>query len=106
MTMTVVVTRDVAPRYRGFLASVMLEIAPGVYTSPKMSAGVRERMWGVLCDWYSQLPQGGLVMTWPSRTEPAGQEVVTLGHPPRLLVRHGEQVMSFRELPQDSKDLE
>ena len=28
MTMTVVVTRHVAPRFRGFLASVMLEIAP------------------------------------------------------------------------------
>ena len=28
MPMTVVVTRDVEPRYRGYLASVMLEIAP------------------------------------------------------------------------------
>ena len=33
MPMTVVVTRDVEPRYRGFLASAMLEIAPGVYVS-------------------------------------------------------------------------
>ena len=32
--MTVVVTVSVEARYRGFLASVMLEIAPGVYTSP------------------------------------------------------------------------
>ena len=41
--MVVVVTRDVADRYRGFLASCMLEIAPGVYTAPRMTAGVRER---------------------------------------------------------------
>ena len=44
MSMTVVVTRNVAPRFRGFLASVMLEIAPGVYTAPEMSKGVRERV--------------------------------------------------------------
>jgi len=48
MPMTVVVTRDVESRYRGFLASVMLEIAPGVYVSPNLSAGVRERIWSVL----------------------------------------------------------
>ncbi|MEL6317336.1 MAG: type I-E CRISPR-associated endoribonuclease Cas2e, partial [Pseudomonadota bacterium] len=33
MPMTVIVTRDVAPRIRGFLASLALEIAPGVYTA-------------------------------------------------------------------------
>ena len=41
--MTVVVTVNVEARYRGFLASVMLEIAPGVYTSPNMTRGIRER---------------------------------------------------------------
>lgn len=50
--MTVVVTRNVAPLYRGFLASVMLEIAPGVYTSPAISKGVRERVWNVLSVWF------------------------------------------------------
>ena len=35
--MVVIVTRDVADRFRGFLASCMLEIAPGVYTAPRMS---------------------------------------------------------------------
>ena len=30
MPMTVVVTRDVEDRYRGFLTSIMLEVAPGV----------------------------------------------------------------------------
>ena len=50
--MTVVVTRDVAPRFRGFLASCMLEIGPGVYTAPRMNAGVRERVWAVMQEWY------------------------------------------------------
>ena len=30
MPLTMIVTRDVEMRYRGFLTSVMLEIAPGV----------------------------------------------------------------------------
>ena len=47
---TLVVTRDVEERHRGFLISVMLEIAPGVYVSPRMSQGVRERVWSVLTD--------------------------------------------------------
>jgi CRISPR-associated protein Cas2 len=39
MPMTVVVTRDVEDRYRGFLSSVMLELAPGVYTGPRLGRG-------------------------------------------------------------------
>ncbi len=46
--MTIVVTVNVEARYRGFLASAMLEIAPGVYTSPQMTQGIRERIWDVL----------------------------------------------------------
>ena len=34
MPLTLVVTRDVADRYRGFLGSVMPEVAPGVYRIP------------------------------------------------------------------------
>lgn len=41
MALVVIVTRDVAYRYRGFLASVMLEVAPAVYISPRMSPAVR-----------------------------------------------------------------
>jgi len=44
MPLAVVVTRDVADRFRGFLASVMLEVAPAVYISPRMTKGVRERV--------------------------------------------------------------
>ena len=62
--MTVVVTVNVEGRYRGFLASVMLEIAPGVYTSPQMTTGIRDRIWDVLTRWYYELGQGAIVMTW------------------------------------------
>ena len=56
--MTVIVTVNVDARYRGFLASAMLEIAPGVYTAPRMTSGIRERVWDVLADWYYELGQG------------------------------------------------
>ena len=47
MPITMVVTRDVESRYRGFLTSVMLDVAPGVDVSPDLSAGVRQRVWDV-----------------------------------------------------------
>jgi CRISPR-associated protein Cas2 len=86
MPMTLVVTRDVEDRYRGFLASVMLELAPGVYTGPRLSRAVRERLWVVLRDWHCELRRGGIVMTWRDSTAPGGQSVLTLGELRRDLV--------------------
>lgn len=96
MPMTVVVTRDVAPRFRGFLASTMLEIAPGVYTVPRMSAGVRERVWAVLEEWFQALGGSSIVMTWPDPQKPAGQAVAVLGVPPVELVDHDGVILSRR----------
>lgn len=87
MPMTVVVTRNVPDRYRGFLASCMLEIAPGVYTSPEMTAAVRERVWTVCCEWAGELPQdGGILMTWHEARMPGGQGLRLLGWPKEELV--------------------
>ena len=71
--MTVIVTVNLEPRYRGFLASAMLEIAAGVYTSPNMTSGIRDRIWEVLSEWYSQLGQGSIVMTWRDPSAVAGR---------------------------------
>ena len=38
MPMAMIVTRNVETRYRGFLTSVILEVAPGVYVAPDLSA--------------------------------------------------------------------
>lgn len=84
--MTVIVTVNVEARYRGFLASAMLEIAPGVYTSPNMTGGIRERIWAVLNEWYSQLGQGSIVMTWRDPAAVSEQEVRTLGESPKEIV--------------------
>lgn len=86
MALTVIVTRDVAHRYRGFLASVMLEIAPGVYISPSMNAGVRTRTWNVVSEWHGQEPSGSVVMVWRDTTQTGSVGIETLGTPPKELV--------------------
>lgn len=87
MVMTVVVTRNVPDRYRGFLASCMLELAPGVYTSPQLSEAVRERVWAVCSEWAGTLPDdGGVLMTWRDKKMPSGQVVLVLGWPKKELV--------------------
>jgi CRISPR-associated protein Cas2 len=97
MPMTVVITRDVADRYRGFLASMMPEIAPGVFVSPELSRGVRERLWQVLSGWWDGIPGGSVMMVWKDDSAPGRLGLLTLGLPPRtlaeldgiLLVRRG-----------------
>ena len=98
MSMTVVVTRDVAERFRGFLASVMLEIAPGVYTSPRLTKAVRERVWRVLCDWHAAFGGGSSVMTGRERDAPGGQTMSSLGEPPRRFEETDGLLLVKREL--------
>ena len=100
--MTVIVTRDVAPRFRGFLASVMLEIAPGVYTSPRLSAGARDRVWGVLEGWFEALGGGSVIMTWRDLQAPGGQGIRTLGLPPRQLAEVDGALLVWREIESES----
>lgn len=85
MTATMVVTRDVPDRYRGFLASCMLEIAPGVYVAPRMTPAVRDRVWHVCEEWSGSLGQGGVVMSWVEKDLPGGLAIRTIGSPPREL---------------------
>ncbi len=82
MSMTLVVTRNVSDRVRGFLASSLLELAPGVYSAPHISPAVRERIWAVLADWFLQEKEASVVMVWADNTAPCGQSVRTLGVPP------------------------
>lgn len=86
MPMTVIVTRDVADRYRGFLASAMPEIAPGVYVSPNLSRGVRERLWGVLSDWWLSMPGGSVLLAWHDDKAAGQLGILALGMPPCTLV--------------------
>ena len=89
MPMTVVVTRNLPGRFRGFLASCMLEIAPGVYTAPRLNKAVRERIWNVCSEWFDELVvDGSLVMTWKDPEQPGGQGVLVRGETPREIYDH------------------
>lgn len=83
MPMTVIVTRDVPLRTRGFLASVMPEVAPGVYTAAELSKAVRERIWAVLMDWHEATQAGSVVMVFRDPGAAGGLGICTLGAPPR-----------------------
>ena len=86
MPLTVIVTRDVEARYRGFLTSVMLEVSAGVYVAPDMSTGVRERVWSVVSDWWDTLRRGSVVIVWRDKAATGHLRIETLGEPPKNIV--------------------
>lgn len=99
MSMTVVATRNVSARVRGFLASVMLELAPGIYSAPRISPAVRERVWQVLADWFPNETGASIVMVWSDRDLPGGQAVRVLGAPPIEFVEVDGLILSRRPVP-------
>jgi CRISPR-associated protein Cas2 len=103
MPLCIIVTRDVEGRYRGFLGSAMLELAPGVYAHPRMSAGVRERLWEVLAGWHGQLRRGSIVMTWADTAAAGALGVKMLGEPPKEVVAHEGVLLVRRALRSDGQ---
>ena len=101
MSMMMIVTRNVSDRVRGFLASSMLELAPGVYSAPRHSPAVRERIWGVLHDWFILEKDASIAMVWAEHTMPGGQAVKTLGVPPVELVEVDGLVLTKRATASD-----
>ncbi len=107
MAMTVIVTRNVEGRYRGFLASALLEVAPGLYVSPNLSKGVRDRVWSVLTKWYAHLGNGSITLVFDDATATGGMRLDYLGEPPKaiwdgdgmLLVRHSRLAEESEDLP-------
>ena len=99
MPMTIVVTRNVSLRMRGFLASCMCEIAPGVYTAPRLNKAARERIWQVLTEWFEwEEDDAGIVMTWPDSKQRGGQTVWVLGGPKIQLLELDEIYLARRDL--------
>lgn len=86
MALVMIVIRDMANRFHGFLSSAMLEVAPNVFVSPRMNPGARERVWKVLVDWHTYEPQGSAVMVWRDLNAVGGVGIAHLGDPPRELV--------------------
>lgn len=86
MPLTIIVTRDVEARYRGFLTSVMLEVSAGVYVAPDMSSAVRKRVWDVVSHWWETLQRGSLVLVWRDKMATGHLQFETLGEPPKKIV--------------------
>jgi CRISPR-associated protein Cas2 len=103
MPFTMVVTRDVEDRYRGFLGSIMLELAPGVYAQARLSAGVRGRILAVLADWHAQLRQGSIVVCWAEPSGHGGLGLRTFGQPPKVIVTHDAMLLVKRTLAGSDK---
>jgi CRISPR-associated protein Cas2 len=63
----------------------MLEVAPATYVSPRMSKGVRERVWQVLTDWHTAEPKGSVVMISHDKEATGGVRLGYLGTPSKEL---------------------
>lgn len=98
MPFTVIITRDVEDRYRGFLGSIMLELSPGVYAQPRLSAGVRTRILDVLTGWHEQLGQGSIVVCWGEPSGNGGLGLRIFGAPPKTVVTHDAMLLVRRSL--------
>ena len=98
MPLVVIITRDVEDRYRGFLGSAMLELAPGVYAQPRMSAGVRKRIADVMNEWHGVLRRGSIVMCWAEAASHGGLGLMTWGEPPKDVVSHDAMLLIRRAL--------
>lgn len=91
MPTTILVTRNAPDRFRGFLASCMLEVAPGTYLSPDMTKSVRGRVWDILVSWQEALPEdGGLLLLWPDKHAPSGVGMSFIGFPKKEIVQYQE----------------
>lgn len=63
----------------------MTVIVTGVFTSPELTKGVRERIWTVLNDWWSAAPGGSILMVWKDDAAAGRLGVRSLGVPSREL---------------------
>lgn len=98
MSLTVIITRDVQERYRGFLRSAMLEVDAGVYASAQLNRDVRDRLWDVLAEWYQVLSRGSIVMIWRDKDASASIGMRTLGMPRRNIVEIDDFLLTRRDV--------
>jgi CRISPR-associated protein Cas2 len=96
MSMTIIVTRNVSDRMRGFLSSSMLELAADVYSAPHQSTAVRKRIWKILEEWFSYEADASIIMVWRDEQVPGGQSVQVLGLPSIDLVPLDGIILSRR----------
>ena len=89
--MLVIVTENVPPRLRGYLAKWLLEIRAGVYIGD-YSVKVREKLWEVI---KKEAREGNAIIAWNTNNE-AGYDFDTYGPNRRVPVKiDGFPLVSF-----------
>ena len=63
-----------------------------------MSRAVRERVWGVMEEWWQAEDEKAVLMTWPDTKLAGGQHVRTLGLPRQNLESHHGVFLACREI--------
>lgn len=76
----------------------MLELAAGVYSAPRLSVAVRERIWKVLQEWWPYEQGASIIMLWEEKSMPGGQAVRTLGVSPVDLLEIDGIVLARRSM--------
>ena len=97
MNLTIIITRDVQERYRGYLRSAMLEIDAGVFVSAQLNRDVRDRLWKVLKDWFQVLQRGSIVMIWRDKEVSSNIGLRTLGTSRRDIINIHDFLLTRRE---------
>lgn len=99
MSLTMMVTRNLPERFGGFLASCMLQVAPGVYVAPRMGTAVRERVWDLMQQWMSLIPEdGGIVLLWRDHQAPSGLGMRMIGWPKTEIIEQEGTWLSIGSL--------
>jgi CRISPR-associated protein Cas2 len=89
--MLVIVTENVPPRLRGYLAKWLLEIRAGVYVGD-FSAKVREVLWTKV---EKNIEEGNCIIAWSTNNE-AGYDFLTCGANRRFPIDiDGMKLVSF-----------
>jgi len=96
MSTTLIATRNVSDRLRGFLASSLLEVGPGIYFGARLSPAVRDRIWSVVEGAWGSETEASVVMVWRDQKLPCEHAVKTLGTPPVSLVEHDGIILTHR----------
>lgn len=85
-------------RFSGFLHSVAMEVAPGVFLAADFNRAAFDRIWRVLEDWHGTWPDGWIVAVIPASKLRHPPEIRTLGVPARTLVeRDGIHLLAIEE---------
>lgn len=89
--MLVIVTENVPPRLRGYIAKWLLEIRAGVYVGD-YSIKVREMLWSTV---KKEIGEGNAIISWSTNNE-AGFDFDTCGKNRRIPINlDGKKLVSF-----------